>query len=161
METDWILDEIATGLQKLYLLSLDRTPAAELLAGTAQSWLEVLTTGRVWEQARDTKRIRQAFVTLATTRESWPAPRHFFDALPHVVVDLVAIEKEFRPAHPETVAKARAEMEAFFREVDAREAKAAAEPKPEREGPPIAAVEAELREHYASSGKMAAAGPDA
>jgi len=33
VETDWILDEVATGLQKLYLLSLDRTPAAELLTG--------------------------------------------------------------------------------------------------------------------------------
>lgn len=152
---------MATGLQKLYLLSLDRTPAAELLAGTAQAWLEVLTTGRVWERERDTPRIRQAFVTMATTRETWPAPRHFFDALPHIVVNLAAIEKEFRPANPETVAKARAEMEAFLREVDAREAKAAAAPKPEREGPPLSAIEADLQAHYASTGKMAAAGPDA
>lgn len=153
---------MATGLQKLYLLSLDRTPAAELLTGTAQAWCEVLTTGRVWEPERDAPRFREAFVNLAATRESWPAPRHFLDAIPRVV-NMLAIEKEHRPANPETVAKARAEVEALLRESDRREAEAAAkaaEPV-KREGPAMAEVEAELHAHYASTGKMAAAGPDA
>jgi hypothetical protein len=89
---------------------LDRTPAAELLAGTAQSWLEIITTGRVWDEARDAHRIREAFVTLGLTRESWPAPKHFIEALPPVRVGLIPIEKEFRPASPAVVAKARAEL---------------------------------------------------
>ena len=31
METEWLLDEVLNGLQKLFCLSLDRTPAADML----------------------------------------------------------------------------------------------------------------------------------
>jgi hypothetical protein len=156
VETDWILDEIATGLQKLYLLSLDRTPAAELLAGTAQSWLEIITTGRVWDEARDAHRIREAFVTLGLTRESWPAPKHFIEALPPVRVGLMPIEKEFRPASPAVVAKARAELERFVA-APAPLTEDAAKAESKR----LAEVEAALRQHYGRDGKTAACGPDA
>jgi hypothetical protein len=33
---DWLLTEVATGLQKLMTLSLDRTPAANLITATAR-----------------------------------------------------------------------------------------------------------------------------
>lgn len=149
---------MATGLQKLYLLSLDRTPAAELLAGTAQAWLEVLTTGRVWEKERDTPRIRDAFVTLASTREQWPAPRHFIDALQPVRMPL-SVGYEVKPLSPEQAAQRMAEIKKMLDEPMPQHD--ASKVKPEREGPPLAEVEAGLQAHYASTGKMAAAGPDA
>lgn len=130
---DWLLREIATGLQKLSLLSLDRAPAAELLVGTAQAWHEALTEGRAWDEERDTPRVREAFVTLARTREQWPVPRHFLDALPRVRKDL-GLGYERKPSNPETVAKARAEVESLLRGVEAT---------------------------GATCGKSAAAGPDA
>ena len=33
---------------------LDRTPAAEVLVGTAAAWAEALTADRAWDQVRDT-----------------------------------------------------------------------------------------------------------
>lgn len=55
-----------------------------MIAGTAMFWTEILTDGRKWDQARDTPRIRKAFVTLGKTRTAWPVPQHFMDALPPV-----------------------------------------------------------------------------
>ena len=70
------------GLQKLYCLGLDRTPAAEILPGTAEAWCEAIQNGRQFDGALDTPRIRAAFVSLAASRSSWPAPTHLVEALP-------------------------------------------------------------------------------
>lgn len=78
----WFLNEILTGLQKLYTLSLDRTPAADVLPGTASTWVEALTMGRNWDQQRDTPRIREAFARMKLDAQRWPSPRDFLDALP-------------------------------------------------------------------------------
>lgn len=154
MNHDWMLDEIATGLQKLYLLSLDRTPAAELLTGTAQSWLEALTEGREWDEQRDTQRIREAFVTLARTREQWPAPRHFLDVLPHVQQQRLGYE--VKPASKEEAAAAMARIRQML-----DEQMPSFKPRPKaKPSAGLAAYEAELREHYADR-KSAAAGGDA
>lgn len=82
MEIEWLRDELLTGLQKLYCLGLERTPAAEILPGTAEAWCEAVTTGRVFDRSLDTPRIRRAFVILAGSRTTWPAPLHFVEALP-------------------------------------------------------------------------------
>lgn len=65
-------------------LSLERQPAHDLIAGTAMAWMEALTDGRQWDADRDANRIRRAFVTLARTRRTWPAPADFLDALPRL-----------------------------------------------------------------------------
>lgn len=70
------------GLQKLLSLSLDRTPAAELLPITVGTWVEAITRGRKFDRGLDTPRFRAAFVTLADSRKAWPLPRDFIDALP-------------------------------------------------------------------------------
>lgn len=114
MENEWILDEIATGLQKLYLLSLDRTPAAELLSGTAQAWHEALTAGRSWDEERDAPRFRAAFVTLAQTRNTWPAPAHFMEALPRH--ESKAISYEVKPASRAEAEAAMARIRRILRE---------------------------------------------
>lgn len=153
-----MLDEIATGLQKLYLLSLDRTPAAELLTGTAQAWLEAITEGRSWEPARDTPRLRAAFVTLASTRESWPAPKHFLDALPRA--EQRQLGYEIKRTSPEEATRRLAEIRTILDE-----------PLPEFKAPPIPdgntvviqtklEIEQGLKDHYTDR-KTLAAGSDA
>ena len=62
MET-WIHDAILDGLSRLLCLGLDRTPAADMIAGTAAAWAEAITTGRTFDAARDRSRFRSAFVT--------------------------------------------------------------------------------------------------
>ena len=155
METDWILDEIATGLQKLYLLSLDHAPAADLLAGTAQAWHEAITARRQYDARRDAARFRAAFLTLAQTRTSWPAPRHFLDALPRV--EQASIGYEVKPASRE---QAEAAMARIRKMLGGAPTLAPADAKREPAVPAAEKqrIESDLREHY--SGKVAAAGPD-
>lgn len=78
----WLNDEIRSGLAKLLCLRLDSTPAEDMVEGTAQAWLTALTHGRVWDQGRDTARVRGAFDTLLATCERWPIPRQLMEALP-------------------------------------------------------------------------------
>jgi hypothetical protein len=84
VKTEWLKDEILRGLQQLLCLGLERQPAAEVLPGTASAWLQALTLRRSWDALRDTRRIRDAFVTLTQTRRSWPVPADLLDALPKV-----------------------------------------------------------------------------
>jgi hypothetical protein len=170
------MDEVLTGLQKLCPLSLDRTPAAEVLPGTALSWHEAITAGRDWDKTRDTPRIRAAFTTLANTRETWPAPKHFLDALPRVEQRSLAYEVKPLPA-----AEADARLAALRAELDKPLPESGERPVPRRmqTTTDVAAAERELRQHYGSEeqveaqphgvtidlarrdGRAAAAGPDA
>jgi hypothetical protein len=86
---NWLKTELLTGFQKLLCLGLDRTPASEVIPGTVEAWLEAVTANRLWDQDRDTSRIRQAFVTLARTRRLWPAPVDFLEALPTIRQELL------------------------------------------------------------------------
>lgn len=154
---DWLAHELLTGFQKLLCLGLDRTPAEAVIDGTVLAWHEAITVGRSWEQARDTPRIRAAFVTLANTRESWPAPRHFLDALPRM--EQAALRYEVKPLSP---AEAEARMAELRRMLD----EPVADTESERDVPrrlqtttDTATAERELRAHY--DGRAAAAGPDA
>lgn len=142
------------GLQKMFCLSLDRTPAAEMLPGTAQTWLEAITDGKAWDEGRDADRIAAGFRTLARIARRWPAPAEFLDVVPPVA-DLPAIGYESKPVTPEQAAANIAKLKAMLGGVT--------EPMPpakvERETTPEQRdrLEEELRTHY---GKTAAAGPD-
>lgn len=141
---NWLLTELMTGLQKLLCLGLDRTPATDLFDGTVMAWHEAITTGRKWDEARDAGRIRAAFVTMAQTRESWPQPRHFLDAIPRM--EQTAIGYEVKPATPEQAADALRKIRGLL-----GESLPLHRPRlTKREGPPIdiASVEAELYAHY-------------
>ncbi len=124
-----------------------------MLVGTAHAWLEAITNGREFEAGRDTPRIRAAFGTLAQTRELWPAPKHFLDALPRV--EQRAIGYEIKPLSREEANKRMADIRSMLGEPVPT---FKPEPLAERTGPSKAEVEQELRQHY---GKDAAAGPDA
>lgn len=139
-------------------LGLDRTPATDLIDGTVMAWREALADGRVWDQARDTPRIRAAFVLLARTRESWPAPRHFIDALPRV--EQAAIGYEVKPATPDEASAAMARIRAMLgkEHPNFRPESRIASTVPAAEK---AQAERDLAEHYGKTGKVAACGPDA
>jgi hypothetical protein len=154
---DWLTDELLTGFQKLLCLGLDRTPATDLIDGTVMAWQEAICTGREFNKDRDTPRIRAAFVTLASTRDTWPAPKHFLDALPRV--EQTAIPYEVKTLSPEEAEARLAECRRLLREPLPEHD--AAKAKPTREGPPLAEVESALRQHYGRDGKTAACGPDA
>ena len=147
---DWLAIEILTGIQKLLCLGLDRTPATDLIDGTVMAWHEAITVGRTFDQQRDTGRIRSAFVTLASTRETWPTPKHFLDALPRV--EQAALAYEVKPATKEQAAAALAKIKEVL-----GEPLPVHRPPSKREGPPLANVEAELRQHYGKVAKEAEA----
>lgn len=109
-EPKWLLIELGKGLQKLATLSLDRTPAAELLTATARVWHEAITDGRAFDEQRDAPRIRQSFRTLANTREQWPAPKHLIEALPKI--EQGAIGYEVKPVSREEADRRMAEIRA-------------------------------------------------
>ena len=119
---------------------------------TAATWIESTTIGRSWDKARDAGRIRAAFSTLALTRESWPAPKHFLDALPRV--EQAAIGYTVKPLSP---AEADARLASIRSLLNEPMPNHSLTQKPEREGPPLSAVEAELQAHY-SDRKTASAG---
>lgn len=145
MET-WIHHEILDGLSKLLCLSLERSPAADMIAGTAAAWVEAVTFGRDWVESRDRQRFRAAFVTLANTREQWPAPKHFIEAMPAAPSPL-ALVRDRRPADPEVVRKAVEKIAAMLGDVVQPMPKA----RVERETTPEQRerIEADLQAHYA------------
>lgn len=81
---DWMIRELRDGLQKMLCLSLDGQPSADVIAGTLLAWGETVAHGRVFDQGRDTPRVRAAFRTLAARCRRWPAPVDFIDALPRI-----------------------------------------------------------------------------
>lgn len=79
-----------------------------MIQGTAMAWVEALTNGRAWDEARDRPRFKQAFVVLAGRRRQWPAPVDFLEALPRV--ELKALPKLHIPPNPERVKAALDEI---------------------------------------------------
>jgi len=69
---------------RLATLSLDHTPAMDVIQATALVWRQAIGAGREFNQERDRPRFREAFARLASHRTSWPAPRDFIDALPRI-----------------------------------------------------------------------------
>lgn len=96
---NWLQDEILIGLQKLLALSLDRTPASELLPVTVGTWVEAISRGRDFRESKDRPRFRAAFVTLAENRVTWPAPRDLIEALPKDAAYRLAIGSGSSTAH--------------------------------------------------------------
>lgn len=80
---DWLMQEIATGFQKLLCLGLERQPAAEMLQGAVLAWHEALTDGKVWDETLDVPRFRRAFIRYgASTNHHWPIPADIVALLP-------------------------------------------------------------------------------
>lgn len=91
--TDWLKNEIRTGLQKLCCLGLAGQPDPEVLPGTLAAWMEVLTRNREYVEERDAPRFREAFSVLMGAVTRWPQPRHLLEVLPPPPA-LVAVGRE-------------------------------------------------------------------
>lgn len=82
----WLVTEVASGLQRLLVLSLNGAPAAETITATAMVWCDAIRLGGTFrggaEEARDRPRLEQAFRVLAAEVERWPAPRQLLERLP-------------------------------------------------------------------------------
>lgn len=73
-------------MRKLLSLSLEGQPAHDVAGKTLAVWVEVICTGRVFDEAKDRPRFRAAFRTLMSRETRWPTPSKFLDALPSNVV---------------------------------------------------------------------------
>jgi hypothetical protein len=62
-----------------------------MIEGTVAAWIDALTFNRVWDEERDTWRIRESFGRLVANAERWPPPVEFTRNLP---------PSEERPALP-------------------------------------------------------------
>lgn len=108
---EWIHDEILDGLSRLLCLSLERTPAADTIVGTAAAWVEAITHNRQFYQVQDAPRFREAFKTLANLCRKWPAPIDFIEALPKANAPLALQDK--RKSSPEVAERALAAVKAI------------------------------------------------
>lgn len=72
---------IANGLQRLIVLSLPGTPAADTMKLTVSVWCETLWPTCTWIDS-DVQRIETAFRSLCRHAERWPTPKQFLDCLP-------------------------------------------------------------------------------
>lgn len=79
----WFRVCIGDGLQRLYALRLDGTPAAETITLTAQAWAESLwQCGIAWDQEQDPPRLEAAFNAVARNALRWPGPALLRQHLP-------------------------------------------------------------------------------
>lgn len=69
------------GLRDLAALSLDHTPAAEVMPTTAAVWCEAIAHGRDLDES-DAPRIDAAFRRIKATALRWPAPAELIAAIP-------------------------------------------------------------------------------
>ena len=78
---DWMVNEITKGMGRLYSLSLESTPSADLLEGTIQTWIEAIKSKGVWHES-DAPRFRETFAVLIRNSTRWPSPAKFFEVMP-------------------------------------------------------------------------------
>lgn len=79
----WFTSEIASGLQRLLVLSPPGKPAADMVGFTAQQWSETLWKRPIyWESEQDVIRLQTAFTELCSNLERWPTPKQLMVYLP-------------------------------------------------------------------------------
>lgn len=64
------------------MLSLEGTPARDVITLTAAVWSQAIGSGKAWSERRDAPRFEAAFETLCRTCRRWPAPADFLAAVP-------------------------------------------------------------------------------
>ncbi len=78
----WFAVAIASGVQRLYVLSLEGTPAAATIELTTATWIDTLWPTRAWRAELDETRITESFRQMAMNSERWPVPRQLLLSLP-------------------------------------------------------------------------------
>lgn len=83
---NWVMNELALGLDKLLALHLDGQPAHDTTGKTVVVWAEAICDRRVFDEVADRPRFRAAFRTLMQRESRWPSPAKFLEALPNNVL---------------------------------------------------------------------------
>lgn len=78
----WFAVAIANGVQRLYVLSLNGTPAAATIELTTATWIDTLWPTRNWSAELDETRISEGFRQLALNSDRWPVPKQLLLSLP-------------------------------------------------------------------------------
>lgn len=79
----FLREETITGLQKLCILRLENTPAADSIEAVAMVWLEALQTLPIsWNESQDKDRVNMAFLRLIKEADRWPSPKMLIERLP-------------------------------------------------------------------------------
>jgi len=110
MISDWVINEMAEGAQKLLTQSLPGTPASELIEGTVMVWAEAFCYNRKWEQTIDQHRLREAFLQTCALAERWPSLKQIMDHMPQ------RLDTQKLP-EPELTREQKAENRARIREL--------------------------------------------
>lgn len=77
----WLEATVRRGLSKLYCLSLEKTPAIDMLDGAVSAWITAITATKAWSQS-DEDRLEEGFNVLMTRTKKWPSPAEFLECVP-------------------------------------------------------------------------------
>ena len=78
----WLNNAIVKGLQDLFLLQLDRAPAADNLELVVERWVFILWQNNKGMEKTDKARIERAFIKLSANIDRWPTPHQLMQYMP-------------------------------------------------------------------------------
>ncbi|MDY3123655.1 MAG: hypothetical protein SOW21_04610 [[Actinobacillus] rossii] len=103
MGNEWIKPILGKGFAVLLTLRLKNAPTEDMVKPTLETWFQVLTYKKQWEQELDQERFEQAFMWIAQNCDWFPTPKVFLDAMPKRKI------KELPPPPPKTAEQEEAE----------------------------------------------------
>lgn len=100
---DWLETQVISGMQTLLVLRLRNSPAADTVNAVVDVWLAAFMARPIgWIQERDEPRIQAAFMKVAGTFDSWPAPANVLAAMP-ATAEVRSLPKPRKRTPPEVV----------------------------------------------------------
>lgn len=103
MGHEWLKPVLAKGFAILLTLRLKNSPTEDMIKPTLETWFQVLTYKKHWEQELDQERFEQAFMWISQNCDWFPTPKVFLDAMPKRKI------KELPPPPPKTAEQEEAE----------------------------------------------------
>lgn len=103
MGNEWIKPILGKGFAVLLTLRLKNAPTEDMVKPTLETWFQVLTYKKQWEQELDQERFEQAFMWISQNCDWFPTPKVFLDAMPKRKI------KELPPPPPKTAEQEEAE----------------------------------------------------
>lgn len=82
MGTEWLKPVLAKGMAMLLLLRLKNAPPEDAVKATLQTWFQVITYKKCWEQELDQWRFEEAFMRLSQTCDWFPSPKQLLEVIP-------------------------------------------------------------------------------
>ena len=103
MGNEWIKPILGKGFAVLLTLRLKNAPTEDMVKPTLETWFQVLTYKKQWEQELDQERFEQALMWISQNCDWFPTPKVFLDAMPKRKI------KELSPPPPKTAEQEEAE----------------------------------------------------